>query len=341
MNRRGLTLLEVVIASIIFTALAFAIYTVLFASQTMHQREIDLRDSQYSEQAALDQISRELLETNPALIRVVEFQEGPTVPFSATPASPTQAVLAFPSAMGPKDPTKPQLGEERKINPLTRLPAWQKLVVYAPLFNPSTQRGALYRYELNPIPSGFDSETAFPAITVSADSIRFGPTAADLLPRDPTGVTGSKRGRPMVERLTLFRILDDRRQDTSDSGLASPYFQITDPSAPHGTYLPVIRSEFSMMGTMVRGAAPVFAPPPPPPPPPPPAAPSSAAAPAPSASPSAAASRNSSDDDSWSGARAGSRSGASAAPASSSAAASAAPSSSPAASAPSSEDPVT
>ena len=101
MKPRGMSLLEIVIASAILIVVLGTMYLVLFATTSLSEKELALRDAEFQLQVRMDQMAKELRESSQPLIRVYAFTD-PAMPTTA------QTLVAMPSA-----PNRASGGETR------------------------------------------------------------------------------------------------------------------------------------------------------------------------------------------------------------------------------------
>ncbi len=160
MNRRGMTLVEVAIASAIMVSVLGAVYLVLFSSTRMTEVELSLRNAQFQLQQRMDRIWAEMRESSQPLIRLQDFTD-------ASMPSSKQTVVVMVSARNATDQFQVQYAQ----------PVWQKLVVYAPYYNTTLKTGELHRYEVTPAPSQFTDPSVTPTISVTPTTLNLGSTS--------------------------------------------------------------------------------------------------------------------------------------------------------------------
>lgn len=160
MKRRGMTLIEVMIASAIMVSVLAAVYLVLFSSTKMTESELSLRNAQFQLQDRMNRIWEEMRESSQALIRLQDFTD------SSMPSG-KQTVVAMVSARNATDQFQVQYAQ----------PVWQKLVVYAPYYNPTLKTGELRRYEVTPAPAEFTDVSVTPVLSVDSTTLNLGSTS--------------------------------------------------------------------------------------------------------------------------------------------------------------------
>jgi prepilin-type N-terminal cleavage/methylation domain-containing protein len=154
MSRKGLTLLEVIIASAIM-AFMFAIgYALVASTASLSQSELSLRDRQLQLQTIEDMLASELRESSSGLIRSYAFND------TLMPSS-SQTVLVFVSARNALN----------QFQVLNARPQWQKIVLYAPYYDAALKTGELHRYEISPAPAAFTDVAIVPTVTVTATNL--------------------------------------------------------------------------------------------------------------------------------------------------------------------------
>jgi len=154
MRRSGLTLIEIAIASAILAILLGSIYSIFFTTNRFYETEIQLRAAQFELQAAMDQIITDIQESGKGMVRVDTFVD---------PAfTGNQSILVIPSARDDND----------KFMTDSTKPDWQKLIVYAPWFNASENRGELRRYIFDSVPPALKDPVAAVVINVTNTDIQ-------------------------------------------------------------------------------------------------------------------------------------------------------------------------
>lgn len=160
--KKGMTLLEVVIATAILALVMSTLYLLLFATTRSSTQEMILRDAQHQLQLRMDEITKDLRESKQSIIRVYDFND---------PLMPTadQTVLVIPTARD----------VDNNFQVVNATPSWQRVIVYAPRWNPDLKTGELRRYVIDPCPDEFKDEINAPAFTITADEITIGTAVID------------------------------------------------------------------------------------------------------------------------------------------------------------------
>lgn len=155
--KRGMTLLEVVIATAILALVLSTLYLLLFATSRSSSQEMILRDAQHQLQLRTDEISRDLRESKQSIIRTYDF---------ADPAFATtdQTVLVIPSARD----------ADNNFQVINATPSWERVIIYAPYYNAQLKTGELRKYVLDPCPEEFKDEINAPAFSSTADQLFIG-----------------------------------------------------------------------------------------------------------------------------------------------------------------------
>jgi prepilin-type N-terminal cleavage/methylation domain-containing protein len=125
-KNKGMTLIEVMIASVLTVILTGAAILVFTASESLSTTELALRDSEYQAQRATDQLVAEITESDQAAVKL-NLANSPFNDPRFTP--PSQRVIVIPSARDPLTNIFASGGDGR--------PDWKRLVVYAPYFIPN------------------------------------------------------------------------------------------------------------------------------------------------------------------------------------------------------------
>ncbi|GEM_PF-3140194 len=168
MNARGLTLLEVLIATAILAVVFSVVYMVVFASTGMGEKEMALRDAQFQLHLRMDQVSKEMRESSQTLVRVQAFND-PKMPTTA------QTVLVILSARD----------QNEQFQVVNARPQWQKLVVYASVYDDALKTGVLRRYVVSPVPEEFlDEEASPPTVAVTPTEIQLGTVSVTAIARN-------------------------------------------------------------------------------------------------------------------------------------------------------------
>ena len=193
MKSRGFSLLEVVISAAILAVVLGALYSLLLASTRMTETEMSLRNAQFQLQERMNQISSEMRESSPSLVRLYAFSD----PQMATTA---QTLIAMVSARNGADEFQVSFAQ----------PQWQKLVVYAPVFNSVLNVGELRRYEITPVPPEFTDPAVAPAISVTTETLELGSVSlsrnlGERVCLDFDSLTVTQNGTWFSLNLSLFR----------------------------------------------------------------------------------------------------------------------------------------
>lgn len=152
---RGMTILEVMIASLLLGILFIIAYAAFETTAMTAGAELPLRDSQMRLQHTLDQLAQEVRESSSKYLWTGVFTD-------TKMPDPLQSYLVFLTA---RDATP-----EKKPRTTNLQIQWQQAVIFAPYYNDTQKRGELRRYTLNPLPQSWISETA-PTVTFSAGYI--------------------------------------------------------------------------------------------------------------------------------------------------------------------------
>jgi hypothetical protein len=154
-NRAGLSLVEVLVASAILIVVVIVITGLFGTTDEAYRTETPLREAQVRCQAAVDAIAREIQEGSGSLCWAVSVQ-GESLPAGADRA------LLFASARG---------ADGNFVRLATTLePVWQRAIAYIPLRAPDATV-SLYRFDfgVGSLPGGFTGVA--PRIVASASAV--------------------------------------------------------------------------------------------------------------------------------------------------------------------------
>ncbi|HEX7899735.1 MAG TPA: prepilin-type N-terminal cleavage/methylation domain-containing protein, partial [Planctomycetota bacterium] len=143
MNRKGFTLLEVVIAGVLISSIALVVYQTLLFSDTFERREVRLRQDQLLLHAAAGRMAQDLQESQADYIRIV------TLPARGVPSSePNQPVVIVPSARRVQpvveDGVVTQPPGEFLVNSAFG-PDWSSLLIFTRVWDENRGSFVLYR----------------------------------------------------------------------------------------------------------------------------------------------------------------------------------------------------
>jgi len=154
-NTKGFTFLEIVIAMSILIVILITVYALVFASEKLYTNEFQKRNAEFRMQVATDELLQEIRESSFGLTYLNQF----TDPQFTQP----QTLISMPSA-------RDDNGIFQSIN---TFPSWQRLIVYAPYYNPLKQASELRRYEVSPINVAYINDITNIGATITTDQIDF------------------------------------------------------------------------------------------------------------------------------------------------------------------------
>lgn len=188
-SRRGITLIEIMVASFILMLFLSAVFTAVMSLQGQYEREIVRRTAFLRMQICLDMMTHDMRESGVGLIYVANFNDA---------AFPTQAqtVVVMASARNTAD---------GKFVTVEASPVWQKVIVYAPYWNTELNEGEVRRYVATGAPAGYFAMGTAVNITVNATNILLD---GFVIARDGTRVTqeyeiGFMKTLEKVDQMTM------------------------------------------------------------------------------------------------------------------------------------------
>jgi hypothetical protein len=154
-SRRGITLIEIMVASFILLLFLSAVFTAVMSLQRQYEIEIVRRTAFLRMQSCLDMMTTDMRESGVGLIYVANFND---VAFS----TPAQTVVVMASARNTTD---------GKFVSLNASAVWQKVIIYAPYWNAALNEGEIRRYVASGVPAGYFAMGTAVNITVNATNI--------------------------------------------------------------------------------------------------------------------------------------------------------------------------
>jgi Tfp pilus assembly protein PilW len=157
MSRRnkGLTLIEVLVASFILILLIWAVFMCLISLQRQYEAEILRTSTLLRMQECLDRMSKDMRESNNGLIRLATFNDAN---FTAGP----QTVVVMPTGRSTAN------GSFIVTNGAAQ---WQAVIIFAPYWNTVTNTGEIRRYVATGAPAAYFTVGLPVNITVNATNI--------------------------------------------------------------------------------------------------------------------------------------------------------------------------
>lgn len=190
MNRRGMSLIEITIASVILILVLIVAYSTFLAGDRFFTNESVVRDAQFNIRRILEQMNQEVSEGNPPAIwkrTDTTITSGPNKVLILLSARDPDDSNCF-SGVCPEDVHDPASGPLFSIT-------WLAVVVYAP-YPVGAGKFELRRYTIKLPSPGLTTAPATLAVTFSSTQIQIG----------GFGTITRSGGTKVLEDLTLFDV---------------------------------------------------------------------------------------------------------------------------------------
>jgi hypothetical protein len=186
-HERGLSFIEVMIASMLVAIITSGSYLLIHSSQSMSREEMTLRDAEFQAALAVEKVLTLIRESDSTLIK----QNLARATFTDSKFAKPQSVAVIPSARDPVTRLFQRAPNQR--------PIWSHLVVFAPYYDPVLKRGVLREYKVT------DPAAVTAFTTNTGDAVVTGSTIT------LTGASPISRssGTQIVDRLQEFIVAED------------------------------------------------------------------------------------------------------------------------------------